>query len=578
MIEILGYTNIILLAIISYIIASKLLKSVLDRIILAFLFLWTDLILTALLLSLFRKLACYPAYFVLSLLLLSIVLFIVKKVVPFPINFQHDNGMRYVLTLKYYLIFILVGCLFVLNLITVITYPPNNGDSITYHLPRIYRYLSQGHLGHFVTINPRQIFFPFNATLLQLPVALYGLSDRFFSFINLIVWTVISLNLYRISYFIVRNSYAALLSVFFGLTGTAVLAQATTSNNDIILAMPILSAIYFLFLWVRYRYTLLLLFSMLSAGIAIGTKVTVAFFIPGAIIYIVYILMNKKLRPNINGYLSKLNWKLIFVSIILMLMLALPSYYVNYRDSGHFSDPEHNGYINSRFYHNSGTQNLLGITAQMALNPLSLTCYDVFSVYEPFRSVALKRAFAVHVNRFLNKFWIQKYWNKKLTAINNGYWTENLISMRSVEDEVWYGIGTYLLLFALLIVWIKKNKLKVEFSCIKFLLCQSLFFYLTYGILMKWQPWSSRFFVPAFLLLMPVIAVLYNYFQQMCILQKLINILICIFVFIVFFDSIAYVFMNMRRPLNITRFYNSLTAFKSDEIAEHKSICVRPIL
>ncbi len=55
-----------------------------------------------------------------------------------------------------------------MNLLICLKYSPNNWDSLTYHIPRVHFYLAQGHLGHFDTLNLRQIYFPFNATLFQL--------------------------------------------------------------------------------------------------------------------------------------------------------------------------------------------------------------------------------------------------------------------------------------------------------------------------------------------------------------------------------------------------------------------------
>jgi hypothetical protein len=570
MIEFLGCISIILVAVISYIVASRLLKSVLDRLVLTFLLIWADLIITALVLSVFKKLFCYTAYFSISLLLLLFLLIVLKLVNVKPLFFLHDSN-QIVLTKKHYPILVLLAVLFVLNLITVIVYPPNNWDSMTYHLPRIYLYLSQGDLGHFFTPNERQIFSPFNATLLQLPVVQYGLPDRFFSFINLIAWSTIGVTLYRTSYFIVHNSYVALLSAFFGLTGTAVLAQATTTNNDILLACVFLSAVYFVFLWTKYRNNMLLFVAFIAVGIAVGTKVTVAFFIPGFVLFFLYILLRKKLRPDFKKYLSKINWGIVFASVLLMLILALPSYYINYYESKHLSAPGQNIYVNNKGnYFKTAEQNLLGVTVQALLNPIALFSYDIFSVYDCFSGTAYKHTIPYHINRFIDKVWFQKGWDRDL-SFGGDYFFDHFISKHLVEDEVWYGLATYLIIIGLIFILLRKSKFKNELPYIRFLTFICFFFFLSYGVLMRWQPWSCRFFIPAYLLIIPVLSVFLKDFST----YRLSKIIIYIFILLVSFDSVLYVFFNQRRPLkklNKTYAYGKNTKF--EKISKNKKICI----
>jgi hypothetical protein len=570
MIEFLGYINIILLAVISYVVASRLLKSVLDRLILTSLLIWADLIITALVLSAFQKLACYLAYFIISLALPLFLLIILKIIKTDPLSFQHDND-RIILTKKHYIVFILSGALFVLNLITVIVYPPNNWDSMTYHLPRIYFYFTQGDLGHFFTPNERQVFFPFNATLLQFPVVQYGLSDRFFSLINLIAWSVIGITLYRLSYFVVRNSYVVLLSVFFGLTGTAVLAQTTTTNNDILLACALLTAVYFIFLWTKYYHNTLLFFAFSAAGIAAGTKVTVAFFIPGFVLFFLYALLRKNRRPDFQKYLSKINWKIVFASVILMLILAMPSYYINYRETKHLSAPEQNIYVNNKNnYLKTAEQNLLGMTVQVLLNPIALLSYDIFSVYDYFSGTAYKHTIPYHINSLVDKVWLQKKWDRKL-SFGSDYFFDHFISKHLVEDEVWYGFAVYLITIGLIFILAGKSKFKNELPYIRFLIFICFFSYLSYGTLMRWQPWSSRFLIPAYLLIIPVLAAFLKDFLS----YRYSRIIIYLFILLVFFDSVSYIFFNQRRPLiNIgeTYVYDKDTRF--EKIPKNKKICI----
>lgn len=570
MLEFLGYLNIVLVFAVSFFIASRFFKSVLDAIVLAYMIVWADLILTALFLSAFQKLNAYTAYFVVSLLILIFVLAFLKVTKVTTYNFVHDSDFSR-LNFTCYLILSIIAIIFFLNLITVFAYPPNNYDSLTYHLPRIHLYFSQGHLGHFFAHNERLVFFPFNATLFQLPIVEYGLPDRLFSFINLISWGVVGITAYRLSFFIVQSSYAGLVSAFFALMGTAVLAQATTTNSDILLAAPLLLSIYFIFLWSKYRYNSLLLFSFLAAGIALGTKVTVAYFLPGFVLFFLYVSLRKKLRPDFSEYFRKINWKVVIVAVLLASMLALPSYYINYRDSRHFSAPRLIVYVNTSDYLKTAGQNFSGMTTQFFLNPIALLSYDFFSVYDYLNGTIYKHAVAFHINHFLNKFWLKEKWDRNLSKGSDEFYN-NFVSKNLVEDEVWYGAGGYLVILSLVIVFFRRKNLSKEFPYCIFIIFLCAFYFLTYGALMKWQPWSSRFFIPGYALMSPLIGIAFNSLDKY---RNHVRAVILLCIVIVSFESLSYIFLNQRRPLNsldVPFSYSPNADFS--ELSKYNNICI----
>ena len=85
------------------------------------------------------------------------------------------------------------------NLIIALAYLPNNPDTVTYRLSRIYWYRDAGSLAHFGTgIDARSIFYPFNGALLQYPIALYRWTNRLFSLVPFVAWTIIGLTVFRI--------------------------------------------------------------------------------------------------------------------------------------------------------------------------------------------------------------------------------------------------------------------------------------------------------------------------------------------------------------------------------------------
>src|SRR4051812_3298374 len=86
------------------------------------------------------------------------------------------------------------------NLIIALAYLPNNADTVTYRLSRIYWYRDAGSLAHFgAGIDARSIFYPFNGALLQYPIALYRWTNRLFSLVPFLAWTIIGLTVFRIA-------------------------------------------------------------------------------------------------------------------------------------------------------------------------------------------------------------------------------------------------------------------------------------------------------------------------------------------------------------------------------------------
>lgn len=539
---IIGTIHLVTLFILCLRISMLLFKNKTDAIITTLIFTWTNLIITALFLSLFSAISNYWLYATVSIVQAIAVFYIATRTGVKP--FDMSNRLPYKKNSIFDRIIIAtLVLLFLFNAIAAFSFIPNNWDSLTYHLPRIYFYHSQGHLGHFFTNNMRQIYFPFNATLLQMPVVQYGFPNSFFNIINLSAWCIIGLAIYRISLFLSSNRTAALLSAFFALTATSVLAQATTTNNDILLGVTVIVALYFLFLWAKYQKGLLLVLFMISIGIAIGLKVTIAYFVPGFFIYLfVWAFIIDKKKSYIK-YVAVFRKKYFYSAFALMVLLAAPSYIINLYKAKHISAPDQAKYINMPFSVRASYQNLSGLALQASLSPPIALSYNLFTLYDAYANTAYKHTAAFYLNKSLNKYYIN-HWDKNL-AIGSQLFYDNFISQNLVEDEVWYGLGTYLVIIAFLFVLFAKNTQPEirHYSLFLFLLVLS--FFLLYGVYMKWQPWSCRFFNAAWLLSVPAVGILWTRFQS----SPTLRIIIYGISFLILFNAFSYIFNNQRRPL-----------------------------
>ncbi len=467
---------------------------ILERILCTFIALWANLITTSLILSIFSQLANSFLYCTVSVLLGCLAL-LIKQELQYDQPFAHvgsaqDDSIR-TNSGKILLLGVIFGFFLVLNIVTVFSYPPNNYDSQAYHLPRIYFYLTQGNLMHFETVDTRQTFFPFNCTLLQMFVAQYGFPDRFFSAINLIAWLVSGLCVYKISLFLGINRFLSILSAWVGMFGTEVIAQATSTNNDLLLAAPLLCGIYLLLVWLdtqRFKYGVA---GSMSLGIACGTKITMLYAIPGILILIVAVLFAK-----IRAHKSV---KRIFEQAVpclgLVLFFTLPCLVINLAEAGMLtlSLPI---FRNTPWNFFSGLYHICALLLQMVLNA-------VFIIVPPLLKLLKFGAaenFTDGVNTAINRSFNRLFWNTDYSIFSNGL--PRLFNPLLIEDYVWYGIGIFLVFYSIYksLGAIRKDE-DPEKKYFAFGLAVIPILWLGFfAFMLKWQPWGNRFFVAPYLL------------------------------------------------------------------------------
>lgn len=543
MIILLGILHFCLLSFTSYYFAGYYLKSRIDRIILSYLFVWANLIATAQLISIFGMLNSIAFYLSVSSIIVVILYLFVKKTKKLKPYNTIERHRYYSKKSKISIILFasLIGLLLVINLITIINYTPNNYDSETYHLPRIFFYFSQGDLSHFTTPNERQVFFPFNSTLVQLFIVQYGFHVCCFGIINLMAWFVIGLLIYKICLSINVSFLYSLITAFIALTATNVLSQASTTNNDILLGAFIAGCLYYYILWLKTDASLYFIFMVISLSIAIGIKVTIAYFIPGFLIFMIIQLIQQPYKK----YFKKKYIRLYMISLILFLFFAAPSYIINIVETGKISAPGQKKYINLPFNLQTSLQNVSGTIIQSATNPLAIVSSAIIPQYNNYFPYLPKQIFAYQCNKYIQKNLINPYWNLNLSSVNS-QWTLNPVSTNIVEDEVWFGALFYLFPFCLYHLLNKKIKIPKEIQICVFGIFS---FFISYCLLMKWQPWAGRFFCGVSLLMAVICGYTFESLSQSKLLNLPKRIVIGFTIIFIIFESAVYVFHNERRPL-----------------------------
>lgn len=482
------------LVVLSWVVARRVYESSLDRILATFVLVWSNTVLTALVLSYFSLFGDRVWYFRTSILMAALVALFSRAFVQMPLPSFYKESVKCDCSsrLKWVRRFVVASFVvaFSLNLFICLKYSPNNWDSLTYHLPRIHFYLSQGHLGHFDTLNLRHIFFPFNATLFQAFLVMYGQSDKLLNCFNLLCWILASAAVYALSRRCGMNHTASLVAAWIGAFSGQVFAQATATTNDLLAATPLLAGTVFAIDWWRSRLWLLALFSAAALGLAFGTKLTLYFFIP-TVVTLACLWLLKCLWTKERVSIVRQDVLQIIGAIVLVVILATPFLAINYAYTKQLS-PEHYSFLLNRPW-------------SLSTSLQTIYTYSIALLIDPVQYFALKAdsawKFRISVEPFVKKMFFP-FWNRE-SAVNDLYVFGTDIS----EDGVFYGFSVLLILLAAGYLF-RKREFRTRLPM--WLAVIGAGWFLTYAMISKWSLFNQRYFIAAFLLCMPLVGLLFN--------------------------------------------------------------------
>jgi hypothetical protein len=172
----------------------------------------------------------------------------------------------------------------VLGAYLIVVVPPNDIDSLWFHLPRMATWLQSGTLHHFQAPNLWQNVFSINAEIgLLWLTALWG-TDQLTGFVQWFATVFTMVGIYGIARHLKFSKPASVFAALFWSTFTIVIVQATSTKNDALVAFFVVASFYFLLTDLRnsdQKQSPNLAFFGLSIGLAIGTKETAVIAIPG---------------------------------------------------------------------------------------------------------------------------------------------------------------------------------------------------------------------------------------------------------------------------------------------------------
>jgi 4-amino-4-deoxy-L-arabinose transferase-like glycosyltransferase len=415
----------------------------------------------------------------------------------------------------------IISILFILLFYQGIVYPPNNWDSLTYHMSRIMFWLGNENLNHFPTHILRHLYQPPFAEYLIMNVNVLQGNDYFSNSIQLLFlfFTLISLN-EILNWFKIKR-INRIITLLFCLTIPSVILQSTTAKNDIICAFFIINSILYFIKCFDKSNKINFAFLGISIGLGMLTKGTFYIFIFPSLLFFASVFFVKNLKQK--TYIKIL---LGFISVFFIFLINIGHFSRNYsvnKNILNIDEVENSMYFNENIDLDLFNSNLLKNIGLEIGFPFFKTYNDIIINY--------------HLN---NNIDIN---NSKTTFLNFPYIGPNQINTN--EDLVPNTFHFVLIVFSLVVVCIlglinyKKN-IKLLFLIIILIMSVSLFVYL-----LKWQPWNTRLHIPLFFMFSICIGLLLNKIKYLSFF------LIPILLFHFFF---YFTFNNLRPIINNKKF------------------------
>jgi hypothetical protein len=379
------------------------------------------------------------------------------------------------------LFFTIISILF-LMFIQGIIYPPNNWDSMTYHLARIPNWISHQSVNHYPTHILRQLYQPPFSEFIILHFNIlnghdyFSNSVQFFYLCFSMVIVVLIIEQFGLKY------QYKLVALILTVTIPEVILQASSTQNDIVVSFFILSSVYFGANAIKKSWFLNYFFFGISIGLCILTKGTAyLYLIPIILIFAVVLL--------IQVYKTKKYTSIKYSIIAAVLCISINSihYFRNYKLA----------------------QNILGVDkneSKMYSNEKMNTAL--------FLSNIIKNA-GLHTGSFpinhISDDAIRKLHSIIGVDIDDATINFNNINYSSPpeipnqEDTASNLLHFFLIITSITLISINMLKSKMIFNIVPIYLVMILLQIILFCLYLKWQPWHTRLHTPLFMLSIPLI-------------------------------------------------------------------------
>lgn len=375
---------------------------------------------------------------------------------------------------------LLVGVLLVLLCLLFIQgllYPPNNWDSLTYHMSRIMYWIGNESVDYFPTHILRHLYQPPFAEYFILNINLLNGNDFLSNSVELFFLIQCLVVVYAILSMFQTARFLKLLALLLVVTIPAVELQSTTTKNDIVCSFFVLSALFYTLKIVKNNSVNNTVFLGLSVGLGFITKGTAyVFMAPILAFYGFHVLSvalkSKSFKPIGLGTLA----------MILALSLNAKHYSRNYDLNKSFlniDDTEAKAFANEKMNGKLLFSNLIKNSGLHLGYPVEEYCDTLIR--------KTHKAIGVSIDdKNLNYLGIP-YQSARAAVTHEDYVTN------TIHFLLW-AVAFLIVVFHFLF---SKTKKGTEIIIVVVLVTQILLF----SGYLKWQPWHTRLHIPIFILL-----------------------------------------------------------------------------
>lgn len=415
---------------------------------------------------------------------------------------------------------------FLILFIQGIIYPPNNWDSMTYHMARITHWVMNESAYPYPTHIYRQIYQPPLSEWIIAQSCILTRSDVFANSIQLffLIGVIGLINLIGIEFYLSKKQ--RIIASIVTITTPSIILQTTSTQNDIIVGFYILSSFLYtirFFKKISFKNSFLL---GLSISLALLTKGTAfVYFIPLGVLILSITIKNilQKKTPIIKFTKHYL--------IILVLISAIPfgHFYRNYSLSGDIFGNSEDKYFNEDFSMKSSALGLIKNIGNHLSTPLT---------YQITNQVVEKAHIVTQIPINDEKISYNGI-PFKLKAWNNN------------EDEVSNFIQILLIIFISFMLIFKWKSIP---NTNKYLFIYCLFTFVLFSIILKWQPWHMRLQVPFFMMISIPLALNLDFFSSNKFTNSLLSISTLYVLILILFNPNRPLILRGKQHLLKTRF------------------------
>ena len=360
----------------------------------------------------------------------------------------------------------------ILLLIQGIIYPPNNWDSMTYHMARVAHWVMNESIEPYPTHVYRQIYQPPLAEWIIAQVCILNKADYFSNVIQLLFLLATLGVVNQIMLQFNTSKKTRIWASIIAFTTPSVFLQATSTQNDIVVAFFLLSCILFFIQYIKESTIKNALLIGLAIGLAIITKGTAFVYLIPIILfcgaYLIYFIFKKEKS------IISISFQMIVV-VIVTLTIGFNHYHRNFKLSGDIFGASDDHYFNKNISIKSTGVGILKNIGNHFSTPLtsSITNQVVEKAHLMTQIPINKEDYSYNGIHFkLNE------WNHNEDEVSNVF-----------QVLLFLGVCLFVLLN-----WKNRNRpllLSTIFSLVTFLF---------FTFILKWQPWHIRLQVPLFFL------------------------------------------------------------------------------